>query len=337
MRACRLRHVLHRVGDALRSASAMAGLTTQHVCRWPQLRLQRMLFNATQTPLSLVSPRGCSSCSVVHAAQLPAQEIVPVAGVDGRVFRLNSGLLATAISLESAAAVVSVWKRCGLFALTLTGAASPRFLFRRRDALAGYVPQFAGHATRSSSCIHGFDRSGPPPPPRRRGGNTSRGDQAVPGSTIETLASRDRAKTASRPIHIRRVCRSSRSVSPRRLRVTDERRTRRSRRRAAAHTGKLAVPEPHPQQAREADAARVEQMKLATSTSARHPLVDDFPYPVVRSYPRHPRTGTASGYPRGIKGEEIPDRRAHSVGRRLYRRADVGSPVSSGAHQTTKR
>ena len=70
-----------------------------------------------------------------------------------------------------------------------------------------------------------------------------------------------------------------------------------------------------------------EKMKLHVDVGADILSLVEFPYPVVPIVRCHHENWDGSGYPRGVKGEDIPDRRAHPVGRRLLRRADVRPAV----------
>ena len=69
-------------------------------------------------------------------------------------------------------------------------------------------------------------------------------------------------------------------------------------------------------------------MKLHVDVGADILSLVDFPYPVVPIVRCHHENWDGTGYPRGVNGDGHSDRRAHPVGRRLLRRADVRSAVS---------
>ena len=94
--------------------------------------------------------------------------------------------------------------------------------------------------------------------------------------------------------------------------------------------GKLAVPEHIISKPGRLTPEEFEKMKIHTLVGAEILERVRFPYPVVPIVRAHHEKWDGSGYPMGLKGAEIPDRRAHSFGRRLSRCAGVGSPVPAG-------
>ena len=94
--------------------------------------------------------------------------------------------------------------------------------------------------------------------------------------------------------------------------------------------GKLAVPEhilskPGPLTQEEFQKIRIHPQVGAEIISAV-----PFPYPVAPLILSHHERWDGKGYPQGLEGRRDPARRAHPVGRRLLRRADVRPPVSQG-------
>ena len=92
-------------------------------------------------------------------------------------------------------------------------------------------------------------------------------------------------------------------------------------------TGKIAIPEHILNKPGKLTPAEYEKMKLHAPIGAEILSAIDFPYPVVPIVRHHHENWDGTGYPDRISGTDIPDRRAHPVGRRLLRRADVGSSV----------
>ncbi len=92
-------------------------------------------------------------------------------------------------------------------------------------------------------------------------------------------------------------------------------------------TGKIAVPEHILNKPGKLTAAEFEKMKLHAPIGAEILSSIDFPYPVVPIVRHHHENWDGTGYPDELRGDGHPDRRAHPLGRRLLRRADVRSPV----------
>ena len=149
-------------------------------------------------------------------------------------------------------------------------------------------------------------------------------------STIGALSTAIEAKDGVTSSHIHRVQHYAMGLaqSARRARRADPEGDR--GRGAAARHRQARRARAHPQQARQADAAEFETMKLHVDVGADILSSIDFPYPVVPIVRAHHENWDGTGYPNGLKGTRHSDRRPHSVGRRLLRRADLRSPVSRG-------
>ena len=94
--------------------------------------------------------------------------------------------------------------------------------------------------------------------------------------------------------------------------------------------GKLAVPEhilskPGPLTQEEFQKIRIHPQVGAEIISGV-----PFPYPVAPLILSHHERWDGKGYPAGLEGRRDPARRAHPLGRRLLRRADVGAAVPQG-------
>ena len=147
-------------------------------------------------------------------------------------------------------------------------------------------------------------------------------------STVETLATAIDAKDEVTHGHIRRVQGAAVGLA-RELGITDEETLKAIEAAALLHdTGKIAVPEHILNKPGKLTPAEFEKMKLHAPIGAEILSSIDFPYPVVPIVRHHHENWDGTGYPDGLRGTDIPDRRAHPVGRRLLRRADLGSSVS---------
>ena len=97
---------------------------------------------------------------------------------------------------------------------------------------------------------------------------------------------------------------------------------------AAARHRQAGRARAHPQQARQADAGRVRDDEAARRCRRRHPVVDRLS---VSGRADRARASRELGWHRlseRTQGRRDSDWRAHPVGRRLLRRADLRSPVS---------
>ena len=86
----------------------------------------------------------------------------------------------------------------------------------------------------------------------------------------------------------------------------------------------------HPLEAGSADAGRVPEDPRAPAGRRRNHQRRAVPVSGGAAHPQPPRAMGRQGLSAGIEGRRDSARRAHPVGRRLLRRADVGSPVPQG-------
>ena len=121
--------------------------------------------------------------------------------------------------------------------------------------------------------------------------------------------------------HARRSRASSASPTPKR--------SRRSRRRRCCTTpARSRCPSTSSTSPGKLTPAEFEKMKLHAPIGAEILSSIEFPYPVVPIVRHHHENWDGTGYPDGLEGGGHSARRAHPVGRRLLRRADLGSSVS---------
>jgi putative nucleotidyltransferase with HDIG domain len=125
-------------------------------------------------------------------------------------------------------------------------------------------------------------------------------------STVEALALAIDAKDQVTHGHIRRVQRYTMELAEA-LGVKDEKLLDAIRAAALLHdTGKLAVPEYILNKPGPLTAAEFERMKVHADVGADILKSIDFPYPVEPIVRHHHEAWDGSGYPAGLKGQEIP-------------------------------
>jgi len=288
-------------------ASAMAALAINSavLCWRRGYTIQRLLFNATQPALSLgIATRVFQLCggSPLDPSAHVTQTILPLAAMTAVYFGLNSGLLALAIALESKTRVYDVWKRLWPLSVNYVAAASAAFCFVVAMRSAG--PAAAVAVTPLVVVLHLTIRS--------ITGRLSDAEKYVQTvdklylSTIETLATAIEAKDGVTSDHIRRVQKFAIGLA-KALGVADQKTIKAINAAALLHdTGKLAVPEHILNKPGKLTALEFEQMKLHVDVGADILSSIDFPYPVVPIVRAHHENWDGTGYPRGLKGEEIP-------------------------------
>jgi putative nucleotidyltransferase with HDIG domain len=125
-------------------------------------------------------------------------------------------------------------------------------------------------------------------------------------STIETLAMAIDAKDDVTHSHVRRVQAYAVGLAEA-LGITDEATIKAIKAAALLHdTGKLAVPEHILNKPGKLTPSEFDKMKLHVDVGADILSLVDFPYPVVPIVRCHHENWDGSGYPRGVKGEDIP-------------------------------
>ena len=146
-------------------------------------------------------------------------------------------------------------------------------------------------------------------------------------ATIKALAMAIDAKDQVTHGHIRRVQVYAVGLA-KALGVTDEPTLKGIEAGALLHdTGKIAVPEHILNKPGKLTAQEYERMKTHVTIGADILSGIDFPYPVIPYVRHHHENWDGTGYPDGLAGEDDSSRRAHPLGRRLLRRADLGSPL----------
>jgi putative nucleotidyltransferase with HDIG domain len=125
-------------------------------------------------------------------------------------------------------------------------------------------------------------------------------------STVETLAMAIDAKDDVTHSHVRRVQAYAVGLA-RALNVTDDLTLKAIEAAALLHdTGKLAVPERILNKPGKLTESEFEKMKEHVDIGADILSLVEFPYPVVPIVRAHHESWDGSGYPRGIRGEDIP-------------------------------
>ena len=269
--------------------------------------LRRLLFNATAPPLSLWAGAGVFHLLGGHAYATGASTettavILPLIALTAVYFGLNSGLTAQAISLDTGAPFLTVWRRLWPLAVNHVAAASAAFCFVIVMRSAGLwaasavaplvvvlhltLRSILGRLADAELHVQKIDR--------------------LYLSTIETLATAIEAKDGVTSDHIRRVQKFALGLA-KALGVADELTIKAIKAAALLHdTGKLAVPEHILNKPGKLTAAEFEQMKLHVDVGADILSSIDFPYPVVPIVRCHHENWDGSGYPRGVKGDDIP-------------------------------
>ncbi len=281
--------------------------TAQHLRRRAGIGVRRLLFNATAPSLSLWAGAQVFQFMGGHAYGTGASSetttvILPLVALTAVYFGLNSGLIAQAISLDTGAPFVTVWRRLWPLAVNHVAAASAAFCFVIVMHSAGALA--ASAVAPLVVVLHLTLRS--------ILGRLSDAEQHVQKidrlylSTIETLATAIEAKDGVTSDHIRRVQKFALGLA-KALGVTDELTMKAIKAAALLHdTGKLAVPEHILNKPGKLTPAEFEQMKLHVDVGADILSSIDFPYPVVPIVRAHHESWDGSGYPRGLKGHEIP-------------------------------
>ncbi|HXD75931.1 MAG TPA: HD domain-containing phosphohydrolase, partial [Vicinamibacterales bacterium] len=218
-------------------------------------------------------------------------------------FAFNCGLVAIAVALESRQSLLYVWRKHFLWlGIGYFASASVAFclvLLIQQSSLVAAVMVLPllvifhltlratfGRVDDARRHFHAMDR--------------------LYLSTIETLAMAIDAKDDVTHSHVRRVQTLALAVA-RALGITDKSQLKAIEAAALLHdTGKLAVPEHILNKPGGLTEAEFEKMKLHVDIGADILSLVDFPFPVVPIVRCHHENWDGSGYPNGVKGEDIP-------------------------------
>jgi putative nucleotidyltransferase with HDIG domain len=125
-------------------------------------------------------------------------------------------------------------------------------------------------------------------------------------STVETLATAIDAKDEVTHGHIRRVQAAAVGLA-KELGITDEQTLKAIEAAALLHdTGKIAIPEHILNKPGKLTPAEFEKMKMHAPIGAEILSSIEFPYPVVPIVRHHHESWDGTGYPDGLRGEDIP-------------------------------
>ena len=286
-------------------ATSAAGLLYSCLRRKPA---RQLLFNPSALALSMaVASRAFFAAAGVEPLAITA---TPMASLVGPLllftlvyFALNSGLMAIAIALDARQSPVEVWKRHFRWLwIGYLAAASVAFVLilllqqRSLAAVALVLPLFAVFYLTLRATFGRLDDA------RRHLGDMDR----LYLSTVETLAMAIDAKDDVTHSHVRRVQAYAVGLA-RALNLTDELTLKAIEAAALLHdTGKLAVPERILNKPGKLTESEFERMKEHVDIGADILSLVEFPYPVVPIVRAHHESWDGSGYPRGLRGTDIP-------------------------------
>jgi putative nucleotidyltransferase with HDIG domain len=234
---------------------------------------------------------------------ITASIIIPLSAMTVTYFGINSGLTATAIGLSARRSVGGVWREHFLPLLpSYFAAASVALLL----AVALRVVHFGAIALILPLLLMSYLTF------RSSFGRLEDSKQHVTKlnrlllSTVETLATAIDAKDEVTHDHVRRVQQGALALA-RELGVNDAEALKALEAAALLHdTGKIAVPEHILNKPGKLTPAEFEKMKLHAPIGAEILSSIEFPYPVVPIVRHHHENWDGSGYPDGLKGQDIP-------------------------------
>ena len=282
--------------------SLVVGLSRRHP-------VDRVLFNLSSTAFSLwvashaffaLSPSG----PLYDTVSPPTAWIIPpLACFAGVYYLLNSGLLATAISLDKKLPTIQLWRRhFTVISLNYFASASAAFVL---VILLKYVSPFAVAALAPVLVIFYLAM-------RSWLGRLDDADKHVAKvnrlylSTVSALSTAIEAKDGVTSDHIHRVQGYAMGLAHK-LEITEPKTLQAIEAAALLHdTGKIAIPEHILNKPGRLTASEFETMKSHVDVGADILSAIDFPYPVVPIVEAHHENWDGSGYPRGLRGDAIP-------------------------------
>jgi putative nucleotidyltransferase with HDIG domain len=283
------------------AAALLFSLQRRHV-------LRRVLFNTTGHAVSMgLAAQVFFRIAGVEPLAVGGTPIAPLVGplvaLTIVYFTLNSGLTAVAVGLDTRQSPVEVWQRNFRWLwIGYLGSASIAFclvLLLQQHSLAAaamVVPLFAVFYLTLRATFGRLDDA------KRHLDDMDR----LYLSTVETLAMAIDAKDDCTHSHVRRVQAYAVGLA-RALGIADEPSLKAIEAAALLHdTGKLAVPEHILNKPGKLTDAEFEKMKLHVDVGADILSLVEFPYPVVPIVRAHHENWDGTGYPRGVRAEDIP-------------------------------
>jgi putative nucleotidyltransferase with HDIG domain len=270
-----------------------------------RLRFEQVLFNLAAPALSIWVAAHIAGITPSSEADTvnPLHFMGRLAAFTALYFLSNSWLVTFAISLEKSAPPLSVWWNNfrGLVVNYAAGASIAALLVYNSKEIN---PAFIGVILPLLLVLYlTYDWSVKRVEAERQK-NTELNRVFL--STIEALAMAIDAKDQVTHGHIRRVQRYTMALAEA-LGIRDEKQIKALEAAALLHdTGKLAVPEYILNKPGALTAAEFERMKLHAAVGADILKSIDFPYPVEPIVRHHHENWDGTGYPDGIRGQEIP-------------------------------
>ena len=272
--------------------------------------LRRLLFNATAPPLAMWLAAHAFFLLVgvdalAHSAISLLWLFGPLVVFVGLYFGLNTGLIAGAIAFEQPTRISEIWRRhfMPLWLSYFGGAAIAALLIALISSRPSDLVVFAFIVPIPLILYAAFKHAiGRIEDQYTHLEHVNRMHLA----TIEALATAIEAKDGVTHDHIRRVQRYAIRLA-KAMGVTDPAIIKAIEAAALLHdTGKLAVPEHILNKPGKLTPAEFETMKRHVDVGAEILSAIDFPYPVVPIVQCHHESWDGSGYPRGLKGTDIP-------------------------------
>jgi putative nucleotidyltransferase with HDIG domain len=270
--------------------------------------MRQLLFNTTSPAIALWSGAQVSSLlshqSAAPDVQAPdATMILALASLATVYFLLNSGLLATAVALSKRISLIRVWREYfAIISLNYFAAASAAFFltvlvrYLGLPAVAAVLPLIVVcHVAMRSSLGRVEDAER----------HVARVNQLYL-STVSALSTAIEAKDGVTSDHIHRVQAYAMGLA-RALDVTEPATLHAIEAAALLHdTGKLGIPEHILNKPGKLTPAEFETMKSHVALGADILSAIDFPYPVVPIVRAHHENWDGTGYPKGLRGQDIP-------------------------------
>jgi putative nucleotidyltransferase with HDIG domain len=270
--------------------------------------IRQLLFNTTSSALALWAGAQTyywllRSNSASSLGASPEAMIAPLGLLAAVYFVLNSGLTAVAVSLSKGVSAFRLWREhFALMSLNYFAAASAAFVFIvlvhyvGGPALAAVVPLILVCHLAMRSWLGRIDDA-------QR--HLVRVNQLY-RSTVSAFSTAIEAKDGVTSEHIHRVQAYAIGLA-RALNVTEPATLQAIEAAALLHdTGKLAIPEHILNKPAKLTPTEFDTMKTHVSVGAEILAAIDFPFPVVPIVFAHHENWDGTGYPNGLKGEQIP-------------------------------